>query len=612
MQIERLGPYRIIRKIGKGGMGSVYEASEDQSGQRVAVKALSPQLAMAEGFRERFEAEIESLKKLQHEGIVRLLGYGEDDGILFYSMELVEGPSLEQELSAGRRFDWNETLGVAVQVCRALKHAHDHGVVHRDIKPANLLLAADDRVKIADFGIARLFGATQLTTAGGVLGTADYMSPEQADGRAVTEKCDQYSLGCVMYALLAGRPPFRAKSMPEMLQLQRFADPEPVRRYAPQTPEQLDRLIRQLLSKEPAQRFPNVLVLGRHMEAMQKALSRPVRPPDAPQAAATEDPHPRPYEATAAFNADATLSPDDLDLEPVDTTDSGVYSAPTLSEEPLPASGASPGAPPDSTARTTAANVAEPATSRTRFTTVDEDARRRQAEQRSHAWALAAQLALLAASVAGLGWLGWRLTRPASADDLYAEIAAHIEQEGGRDDLRAVASEIDEFLERFPADSRSGEVQSLRQDLELQKRARQVRRGGTGPADEHPIAQVFAEAMSLQGDNPDRAAALLEQLLALYPAGGEAAGELTAEQRNDLELARIELENLRAALRERQARLLPLLDERLAAAAKLEATSPAQAAAMYRALIDLYGDAPWASSVVRQARERVASLDPQR
>ncbi len=120
MRIEKLGPYRIGPRLGKGGMGSVYEATNAETGQRVAVKALSPQLAAAEGFRERFEAEIESLKKLEHEGIVRLYGYGEDDGVLFYSMELVEGPSLEQELNAGRRFDWNETLSIAIQSCRAL------------------------------------------------------------------------------------------------------------------------------------------------------------------------------------------------------------------------------------------------------------------------------------------------------------------------------------------------------------------------------------------------------------------------------------------------------------------------------------------------------------
>src|SRR5215475_12439087 len=275
MQLTRLGPYEIGKPLGKGGMGSVYAAVDSQTGQRVAIKALTPQLALAEGFRERFEAEIESLKTLKHDGIVRLYGYGEQDGVLFYSMELVDGISLEDEIKAGRRFNWREVTNVAIQLSLALKHAHDHGIIHRDIKPANVLLYGDETVKLADFGIARLFGTTSLTTAGGVLGTADYMSPEQADGRPVTARCDQYSLGGVMYALLTGRPPFRAKNLPQMLQLQRFASPEPVRRYAPDTPLQLEQVVMQLLSKDPADRFPNTQVLARHLQAMANALSRP-------------------------------------------------------------------------------------------------------------------------------------------------------------------------------------------------------------------------------------------------------------------------------------------------------------------------------------------------
>src|SRR3954467_12899066 len=275
MQLTHLGPYEIDKPLGRGGMGSAYAATDNQPGQRVAIKALTPQLAMAGGCRERFEAEIESLKTLRHDGIVRLYGYGEQDGILFYSMELVDGISLEDELKAGRRFNWREVTNIAIQLSLALKHAHDHGIVHRDIKPANILLGDDERVKLADFGIARLFGTTSLTTAGGVLGTADSMSPEQAEGRPVTARCDQYSLGGVMYALLAGRPPFRAKNLPQMLQMQRFAKPEPVRRYAPDTPEQLERVIAQLLAKDPGDRFPNMQVLARHLQAMAMALSRP-------------------------------------------------------------------------------------------------------------------------------------------------------------------------------------------------------------------------------------------------------------------------------------------------------------------------------------------------
>src|SRR3954462_8161511 len=135
MQLTHLGPYEIDKPLGRGGMGSVYAATDNQSGQRVAIKALTPQLAMAEGFRERFEAEIESLKTLRHDGIVLLYGYGEQDGVLFYSMELVDATSPGDELKAGRRFNWREVSSIAIQLSLALKHAPDHGVIHRDIKP---------------------------------------------------------------------------------------------------------------------------------------------------------------------------------------------------------------------------------------------------------------------------------------------------------------------------------------------------------------------------------------------------------------------------------------------------------------------------------------------
>jgi serine/threonine-protein kinase len=610
MQIERLGPYRIGRKLGKGGMGSVYEAVDDKTGQRVAVKALTPQLAMAEGFRERFQAEIESLKKLQHEGIVRLMGYGEDDGILFYSMELVDGPSLEQEILGGRRFDWNETLSIAVQVCRALKHAHDHGIVHRDIKPANLLMAPDERVKIADFGIARLFGSTQLTTAGGVLGTADYMSPEQADGRAVTERCDQYALGCVMFALLAGRPPFRAKTMPEMLQMQRFAEPEPVRRFAPNTPEQLDRLINQLLSKEPGDRFPNVLVLSRHMEAMQKALSRPAKQ-DENTATASKTAKPSPNDGTAVFDADATLSPEDLSMTPSETTDSDVYNAPTIADddayqlhEPTRAAGGS-----GSSAATLKPKTAPPAT-KSRFTTVEE-AERLARQQQAARWTVVVQLVLLLTTIGGLGWLGWKLTRPATADQLYQAIDEYVADKGDAN-LTPISSDIDEFLKRFPDDARAESVRGYAEELELQKLERKLklRNRLSGSATSAPVMEVFSQAFRLQNTDPAQAAAMLESLLKLYPKAGGARSALTDDERSYLTLAERQLAKLRQVIDKRAANQLPTLKERLATAQRFEQSAPAEAAEMYQALIDLYGDQAWASDVVDQARERLQTLAP--
>ena len=139
-------------------MGAVYRAVNVETDEPAAVKILSASLADDADFRQRFEAEIETLRKLRHPNIVRLFGFGEEEGQLFYAMELVEGNSLEQELQNGRRFDWREVAQIGLEMCRALRHAHDRGIIHRDIKPANLLLAVEGHVKLSDFGIARLFG----------------------------------------------------------------------------------------------------------------------------------------------------------------------------------------------------------------------------------------------------------------------------------------------------------------------------------------------------------------------------------------------------------------------------------------------------------------------
>ncbi len=621
MQLKRLGPYKIGRRIGKGGMGAVYEAVYDQPGPqhglRVAIKVLGPQMASAEGFRERFEAEIVSMMQLSHEGIVRIYGKGEQDGVLFYSMELVEGISLEEEISSGRRFNWRETLKIGIQVCRALKHAHDVGVVHRDIKPANLLLTPEGRVKIADFGIARFFHNTQLTSAGGVLGTADYMSPEQADGRQVTEKCDQYSLGGVMYALLAGRPPFIAKTMPEMLQLQRFAEPEPVRRYATETPDQLNRLISQLLAKDPQDRFPNVMVLGRHMSAMEKALSRPLQSPaekgetkvgenqiDSAANHATAEVR---DEATRALDKPVVL-PHDTKSEPVATD---IFDAATLDQ---PGDVQQPELDPPV--------LTSPEPLRTTFTTVDEEKRRQQQHTGGNMWVISAQLALLVTVLVVLVWGGWRLMRPASADELFQEITTKIEQQGDGD-LRIVSSQLDKFAERFADDPRNRELDPLRKQWEFQRFERQALSSRSANADTaSPIGRVYVEAVRLAQDDSAAALGMLQNLVALYdpldftwelqPAemgiGDNPFGEV--DQRW-LMLARQKISELRHDLDAQAKAQLPALRERLAAAAALERTRPTRALQMYQAIIHLYGNRPWAREIVAQARARVAELDAQ-
>lgn len=282
MPIEQLGPYRIERALGHGGMGSVYASVHNETGERTAIKVLSEALAADPRFRERFRGEVDTLKKLRHKNIVTLYGFGEEEGRLFFVMELVDGQSLESDLRAGRRFVWNEVADIGIQMCAALKHAHDHGVIHRDLKPANLLMTADGTVKLTDFGVAKLFGTTGLTVAGSMIGTPDYMSPEQTEGKPVTPRSDLYSLGCVLYALMAGKPPFAGGSVTQVIDRVRFNAPVAIRLVAPSVPEELDRIIGQLLSKDPAERIATPQLLSNRLQAMQHALSPSDASADAP------------------------------------------------------------------------------------------------------------------------------------------------------------------------------------------------------------------------------------------------------------------------------------------------------------------------------------------
>ncbi len=285
MELEWLGPYQLVRKLGRGGMGVVYEGVDVETGQRAALKVLSAALSEDEDFRSRFETEIETLRRLKHPNIVRLFGFGQQEGLLFYAMELVDGPSLEGELRRGRRFSWQETAQMGLQICRGLRHAHDRGVIHRDLKPGNLLLAADGTVKLADFGIAQLFGRSRLTAVGTVVGTLDYMAPEQAEGGVVDARADLYSLGAVLYCLLSGRPPLRAKTLAEMLEKLHHNRPEPIRQLVPDVPEPLEQLLEQLLEKDPQRRMATAQMAARRLEALlQEAQSLPDAPTEFPPA----------------------------------------------------------------------------------------------------------------------------------------------------------------------------------------------------------------------------------------------------------------------------------------------------------------------------------------
>ena len=264
---KRFGPFILDGLIGRGGMGAVYRAHREDDGRVVAVKAL---LVPLDQERERFSAEIATMKLLRHDNIVRLYGFGQEEGTLYYAMEFVDGPSLSTLLKRGTRFTWEEVVYIGASICRALKHAHDRGVVHRDIKPANILLVGEGVVKVSDYGIAQYFGSSRLTGANQVVGTIEYMAPEQARAGALTPHTDMYSLGALMYVLLTGKPPYPARSLAELLQQYRQGPPDSIRLSRPEIPKVVDEVVLDLLKIQTNERPGDARVIGRRLEAILK------------------------------------------------------------------------------------------------------------------------------------------------------------------------------------------------------------------------------------------------------------------------------------------------------------------------------------------------------
>jgi serine/threonine-protein kinase len=274
MKDGRLGNWIIDEELGQGGMGSVYLAHEDGgAGRHAAIKVLSAQLAGEPGFLSRFEREIEALRRLKHPNIVQVYDSGQHHGTYYYAMEYVEGLSIDDLLDEMGRLPWEEVLTLTLQICSALKHAHDHGIIHRDLKPTNLIRNTDGLVKLVDFGVAKVFANSPLTATNAIVGTADYMSPEQAAGKPVTRRSDLYSLGVVMYKMVTGRTPFQANSALDMLHKHRYARFDPPQKLAADLPQAFDAVICQLLEKEPEKRFPDALVLSRELEGIRRRLA---------------------------------------------------------------------------------------------------------------------------------------------------------------------------------------------------------------------------------------------------------------------------------------------------------------------------------------------------
>jgi len=252
------GRYAVRRELGRGGMATVYLAHDNERDQLVAVKVLLPELAVNLGV-DRFLREVEVGTMLQHPHIVGVLDSGQLDGTLYYTMPFVNGPSLRERLQRQKQLPISDVIAIARELADALDYAHSKGVIHRDIKPENILLSPDHGAMVADFGVARavsVAGGETITRTGMTVGTPTYMSPEQAMGsRDVTPESDIYSLGCVVYEMLAGEPPFTGPTAMAILARHSLDNIPSVRILRGTVPDAVEDAIIQAMAKVPADRF---------------------------------------------------------------------------------------------------------------------------------------------------------------------------------------------------------------------------------------------------------------------------------------------------------------------------------------------------------------------
>jgi predicted Ser/Thr protein kinase len=260
--------YEVEELVGKGGMSSVYCARDDVLERRVALKILHEHFSGDPEYVERFRREARAIARLNHPNIVTVIDRGEFEGRQFIVFEHVPGENLKEIVEREGPLSVSQALALTHQIARGLSFAHDNGVVHRDVKPQNVLLDETGGAKVTDFGIARsLEPEDGLTETGALLGTSDYIAPEQATGRPVDERSDQYSLGVLLYELLTGEVPYRAGSFMAVA-MRHVRDPVPsVRERRPDVPAQVDAIVARAMSKSPEDRFPSIEAMMAAIEA---------------------------------------------------------------------------------------------------------------------------------------------------------------------------------------------------------------------------------------------------------------------------------------------------------------------------------------------------------
>jgi len=593
---SKLGPYLLEEILGRGGMGTVYRGVDPETGEQVAIKILAPDLAGDPQFLERFQEEVETLLELKHPNIVQLLSFGKQDDFFYFAMELVDGKSLYALQKAGQHFNYLETVEIGLQVCEGLHYSHNMGVIHRDLKPGNIIRAGDGQIKLADYGIAKRFGTQQMTLAG-VLGTAEFMAPEQAMGKPATIQSDLYSLGAVLFALATGKPPIVGPTPQKTLEKVVTTKAPLLVSVAPDAPEPLGQLIQKLLKKQPENRLRSARSVATRLSEIREFLldqaemethlvlaDEPSAAPVAsrPAAATMVDTGPR---AGSAASRSGT--------GPKSTEAAAKTAAEAAAERRQPRAGA--------TLQEDFVGISLAPTNRVIrqqdfFERAVRGSETESTTEEPSPWGTLLLAIGLLVMLSVSGYLLYdRVFRPRTANELWAMI------EPGRERPMGVLKPIDTFLRLYPDDPRVGEAAGLKAKAKaFQYRNALALKASLNKRDLTDLEQQFLKWTADDHEAKWDKEVGLQALLTYHAVGGEPASERDAACLEAAEVYRqIFWEQARPEIESKAKEILL----RVEAAERLQATDPAQAAQIRQSLIELFGDKKWAEPLIEPLRK---------